>query len=137
VAAFGQGACSSDLEQYAARKLPIVSPFFTSSDSQHVASVVYMFSTLLILLAFTTSAAIAANASEWRSQSIYQFVPTWCKVATSAKYVSTRVMIDRYALPSDYNGSPCDVSKGTWCGGTWNSLTENLDYIQACNVLPG
>lgn len=56
--------------------------------------------------------AFAATADDWRSRSIYQ------------------VIIDRYALPAGADTTACDPADQTWCGGTWNTLRENLDYIQ-------
>ncbi|KAF5324747.1 hypothetical protein D9611_004519 [Ephemerocybe angulata] len=69
------------------------------------------FSVPLLLLAWAHSAA-AATADEWRGRSIYQ------------------IITDRYALPSSTPKSDCDVSRQTFCGGTWNGIRENLDYIQ-------
>lgn len=56
--------------------------------------------------------ALAATAAEWRGRSIYQ------------------IITDRYALPSGANTNACDPGQQTWCGGTWNTIRENLDYIQ-------
>ncbi|KIK63779.1 glycoside hydrolase family 13 protein [Collybiopsis luxurians FD-317 M1] len=66
---------------------------------------------LLFFLSFSP-AAQAASPSDWRGRSIYQ------------------VIIDRYALANGSDLNACDPSKQTWCGGTWNTLRENLDYIQ-------
>lgn len=55
---------------------------------------------------------MAATADEWRGRSIYQLIT------------------DRYALPDGADSDACDPGKQTWCGGTWNSIRENLDYIQ-------
>ncbi|RDB21011.1 Alpha-amylase 1 [Hypsizygus marmoreus] len=54
----------------------------------------------------------AATAEQWRGRSIYQLIT------------------DRFALPSGADLNACDPGKQTWCGGTWNSILENLDYIQ-------
>lgn len=62
-------------------------------------------------LAFV-SPSLAATADQWRSRSIYQ------------------VIVDRYALPQGADPTKCDTADRTWCGGTWNTLRENLDYIQ-------
>ncbi|TFY81305.1 hypothetical protein EWM64_g2707 [Hericium alpestre] len=64
-----------------------------------------------LLLAFVP-AGFAATADDWRGRSIYQ------------------IITDRYALPAGANPNTCDTSKRTWCGGTWNTIRENLDYIQ-------
>nr|WVH01977.1 alpha-amylase [Naematelia aurantialba] len=61
----------------------------------------------------------AATADQWRSRSIYQLIT------------------DRFAPPSDTapaRTSPlpetCDPAAQTWCGGTWLSIIDQLDYIQ-------
>ncbi|KAK1760241.1 glycoside hydrolase [Echria macrotheca] len=54
--------------------------------------------------------SIAANITEWKSRSIYQ------------------VMIDRYARSDGSTDHECEAY--LFCGGTWEGLTKNLDYIQ-------
>ncbi|KAF7800248.1 hypothetical protein EIP86_011495 [Pleurotus ostreatoroseus] len=71
----------------------------------------FSFCTLFFSLALA-HAALAATADEWRSRSIYQ------------------IITDRYALPQGADPTACDPAKQTWCGGTWNTIRENLDYIQ-------
>lgn len=56
--------------------------------------------------------AFAATAEEWKSRSIYQLI------------------VDRYALPDGADPTKCNPADQTWCGGTWNTVRENLDYIQ-------
>ncbi|KAJ6606573.1 glycoside hydrolase family 13 protein [Mycena vulgaris] len=56
--------------------------------------------------------AFAATAEQWRSRSIYQIVT------------------DRFALSPGAVVNECNLADRTWCGGTWNSIRENLDYIQ-------
>ncbi|KAG1777468.1 hypothetical protein EV702DRAFT_1224993, partial [Suillus placidus] len=51
----------------------------------------------------------AATADQWRGRSIYQ------------------VVIDRDALPKGAGPNQCPSRT---CTGTWNSLHQNLDYIQ-------
>ncbi|KAF8964120.1 glycoside hydrolase superfamily [Flammula alnicola] len=67
-------------------------------------------------LAFLVSAAFqstfAATAEQWRGRSIYQ------------------IITDRFALTNGSNPNACDPSQQTWCGGTWNTIRENLDYVQ-------
>lgn len=72
------------------------------------------YAALLAPLAFISlaPASLAASADQWRSRSIYQ------------------VIVDRYALSSGSSSDDCGPGSRTWCGGTWNSLRENLDYIQ-------
>ncbi|KAH9981459.1 alpha-amylase [Lactifluus volemus] len=65
----------------------------------------------LISLAFSTF-ALAATADQWRHRSIYQ------------------VITDRYALPNGADPNACNVTEQTWCGGTWRTIKDNLDYIQ-------
>jgi alpha-amylase len=65
-----------------------------------------------LLATFLFYDAQAASAAQWRDRSIYQ------------------VIIDRYALANGSDLNACDPSNQTWCGGTWNTLRENLDYIQ-------
>ncbi|KAG8733870.1 hypothetical protein FRC11_001080 [Ceratobasidium sp. 423] len=45
---------------------------------------------------------------------------------------TSTIITDRFALPEDSNIPPdaCDPMKQRYCGGTWNSIRENLDYIQ-------
>jgi alpha-amylase len=52
----------------------------------------------------------AAGASDWAARSIYQ------------------VVTDRYALPNGSTTATCNLNN--YCGGTWNAITQNLDYIQ-------
>ncbi|CAD6578592.1 MAG: hypothetical protein TREMPRED_002226 [Tremellales sp. Tagirdzhanova-0007] len=73
---------------------------------------------LLTLLA-TLHLSQAANANEWKGKSIYQ------------------LFTDRFAPASDTapaRTSPlpsiCDPALQTWCGGTWLSIIDKLDYIQ-------
>ncbi|KAH9946352.1 alpha-amylase [Epithele typhae] len=66
---------------------------------------------LLVPLSFL-SLTFAANADVWRKQSIYQ------------------IIVDRYALPEGAATDACDPGAQTWCGGTWNTIKDNLDYIQ-------
>jgi len=69
------------------------------------------FLTLLIPITFIGS-TLAATADQWRGRSIYQLIT------------------DRYALPNGANANACNVSAQTWCGGTWRTIQDNLDYIQ-------
>lgn len=41
-----------------------------------------------------------------------------------------RVITDRYALPDGADTNACNVTEQTWCGGTWRTIQDNLDYIQ-------
>ena len=63
-----------------------------------------------VVLASMVKVSSAALAADWASRSIYQ------------------VMTDRFALINGSSTSPCDVNK--YCGGTWEAVINNLDYIQ-------
>ncbi|KAG9025387.1 hypothetical protein FRB95_010228 [Tulasnella sp. JGI-2019a] len=69
---------------------------------------------LLLVLSLEATFTWAASAADWRTRSIYQ------------------VITDRFALPTGSGIDPtaCDPSKQQYCGGTWASITANLDYIQ-------
>ncbi|KAJ6626402.1 alpha-amylase [Mycena sp. CBHHK59/15] len=69
-------------------------------------------SLLLFLLASELRPALAATAEQWKTRSIYQ------------------IITDRFALSPGAVVNECVLSQQTWCGGTWNSIRENLDYIQ-------
>ncbi|EIM82537.1 glycoside hydrolase family 13 protein [Stereum hirsutum FP-91666 SS1] len=56
--------------------------------------------------------SLAASADQWRGRSIYQ------------------IITDRYALPAGADTNACNTTDQTWCGGTWNTIRENLDYVQ-------
>ncbi|KAI1790754.1 alpha-amylase [Ganoderma leucocontextum] len=58
------------------------------------------------------SSTYAASADEWRKRSIYQ------------------VITDRYALPKGSDLTKCDPAQQSFCGGTWSTIKDNLDYIQ-------
>ncbi|KAG8777412.1 hypothetical protein FRC12_000372 [Ceratobasidium sp. 428] len=68
----------------------------------------------LALLSILSSSAFAATAEQWRDRSIYQ------------------IITDRFALPEGSNTplDACDPMKQRYCGGTWQSIRANLDYIQ-------
>ncbi|KAI9446615.1 glycoside hydrolase family 13 protein [Lactarius indigo] len=66
---------------------------------------------LWILLAFIGS-TLAATADQWRGRAIYQLIT------------------DRYALPNGADPKACNEADQTWCGGTWLTIKDNLDYIQ-------
>lgn len=68
------------------------------------------YSCLSVLSLFPS--AFAATAEQWRGRSIYQ------------------IITDRFALPNGSDQNVCDPGQQTWCGGTWNSIRSNLDYIQ-------
>lgn len=59
-----------------------------------------------------TRPIIAAGGDEWRTRSIYQ------------------VVTDRFARTDGSTSAPCDTGKQQYCGGTWQGLINQLDYIQ-------
>jgi hypothetical protein len=72
----------------------------------------YLYGVLSILTLVSYQHVRAANPAQWRERSIYQLIT------------------DRFALPNGDTTTPCDVSKGRYCGGTWNGIKRQLDYIQ-------
>ncbi|BCS20599.1 alpha-amylase [Aspergillus puulaauensis] len=68
-----------------------------------------MRSTLLLSLAAT---ALAATPAQWRSQSIYF------------------LLTDRFARTDNSTTAECDTSAGRYCGGSWQGIINQLDYIQ-------
>ena len=65
-----------------------------------------------ILLAAWASCVLAATVDDWRSRSIYQ------------------VLTDRYGRTDASTTAKCDPAQGVYCGGTWQGIINNLDYIQ-------
>lgn len=68
----------------------------------------------VIALALIQLACIAhaLTAAEWRNQSIYF------------------MLTDRYARTDNSTTAPCNVTAGEYCGGSWQGITQHLDYIQ-------
>jgi alpha-amylase len=67
---------------------------------------------MLSLVLALSGVAKAATADEWRSRSIYQ------------------VFTDRFALGDGSTATACDLAVGKYCGGSWQGIIKNLDYIQ-------
>lgn len=65
---------------------------------------------LLVLYAHLLGLASALSKEGWRSQSIYQ------------------LLTDRYARTDGSTDACSDL--GQYCGGTWQGIINNLDYIQ-------
>lgn len=55
--------------------------------------------------------------------------PSPCRSIASSSFFC-RLFTDRYALSADAGSPNCNPGDQTWCGGTWNSVREHLDYIQ-------
>ncbi|KAL4764014.1 alpha-amylase [Aspergillus foveolatus] len=68
-----------------------------------------MRSALFLSLAATV---LAATPAEWRSQSIYF------------------LLTDRFARTDNSTTAECDTSAVKYCGGTWQGIINQLDYIQ-------
>ncbi|KKK25536.1 hypothetical protein P175DRAFT_0505923 [Aspergillus ochraceoroseus IBT 24754] len=64
-----------------------------------------------ILLSVAT-AALAATPAQWRSQSIYF------------------LLTDRFARTDNSTTAACDTSDRVYCGGSWQGIINQLDYIQ-------
>lgn len=69
-------------------------------------------SILTVLGAAILQLANAAGSDSWRSRSIYQ------------------IMTDRFALTNGSTTLACDTSVGLYCGGTWQGIINELDYVQ-------
>ncbi|KAL4932676.1 alpha-amylase [Aspergillus undulatus] len=66
----------------------------------------------LSLLLFLAATALAATPEEWRSQSIYF------------------LLTDRFARTDNSTTAECDTSVRRYCGGSWQGIINQLDYIQ-------
>ena len=42
----------------------------------------------------------------------------------------SRIITDRYALPKGSYLTKCNPADQSFCGGTWSTIKDNLDYIQ-------
>lgn len=73
----------------------------------------YTFSPLLLSLFLGNS--FCATLEEWRSRSIYQ------------------VLTDRFAHANASASPACNVEAGLYCGGSWQGIKAQLDYIQGMN----
>lgn len=80
---------------------------------------------LPLLLGAATSllpSALGADADAWSQRSIYQLIT------------------DRFAPPSTdapaltAGAGDCAVGSSSWCGGTWRSVMDKLDYLQGLGV---
>nr|VWO98713.1 N/A [Ganoderma boninense] len=70
----------------------------------------YLFNLFFFLSLLSSN--YAASADEWRKRSIYQ------------------IITDRYALPKGSDLTKCNPADQSFCGGTWSTIKDNLDYIQ-------
>jgi alpha-amylase len=65
-----------------------------------------------LALLITLPYSFQASPDDWKSRSIYQ------------------VVTDRFARGDGSTTSPCDPGEGVYCGGSWQGLIKQLDYIQ-------
>jgi alpha-amylase len=65
-----------------------------------------------VLLLLQAWIAAAATSQQWRGKSIYQ------------------VLTDRFARPDGSTTSTCNTADRIYCGGTWQGVIDQLDYIQ-------
>ncbi|KAL9050866.1 MAG: hypothetical protein Q9162_006375 [Coniocarpon cinnabarinum] len=70
-----------------------------------------MLSYLLCVAVLLARVCLAADAATWRSHSIYQ------------------VLTDRFAQTDGSTSAPCNVGDRVYCGGSWQGITNQLDYI--------
>jgi len=82
----------------------------TTSSTRNALRTIGLLQIILSLLSFS-STSLAADAAAWRGRSIYQAVT------------------DRFARPDGSTTAPCDPTAEQYCGGTWQGLIKQLDYI--------
>ncbi|KAI9740980.1 MAG: hypothetical protein M1834_002691 [Cirrosporium novae-zelandiae] len=70
------------------------------------------FITLSLALISAAGVSLAATTEEWRSRTIYQ------------------VFTDRFAQTDGSTTAKCDLAASSYCGGTWQGVINQLDYIQ-------
>ncbi|KAJ6096647.1 alpha-amylase [Penicillium sp. IBT 16267x] len=63
-------------------------------------------------LASLVSSVIAATPAQWRTRSIYF------------------MLTDRFARTDNSTTATCDTGNGVYCGGSWQGIINQLDYIQ-------
>ncbi|KAL2835119.1 glycoside hydrolase superfamily [Aspergillus cavernicola] len=71
-----------------------------------------MRSSSLLSLSLAATAALAATPAQWRSQSIYF------------------LLTDRFARTDNSTTAACDTTAAQYCGGSWQGIINQLDYIQ-------
>ena len=71
-----------------------------------------MFISILSAVVSFAATSLAADASAWRSRSIYQ------------------VLTDRFARSDGSTTATCNTGDRTLCGGSWVGIANHLDYIQ-------
>lgn len=66
---------------------------------------------ILLILLTLVSKAESAQINDWRSRSIYQ------------------IITDRFARTDGSTTAPCVLGDQLYCGGTWQGIINQLDYI--------
>ncbi|KAL2852075.1 glycoside hydrolase superfamily [Aspergillus pseudoustus] len=69
-------------------------------------------SSLTSALALFANGVLGLSSAEWRSQSIYF------------------MLTDRFARTDGSTTAACDLGARAYCGGTWQGIIDQLDYIQ-------
>ncbi|KAL8688258.1 MAG: hypothetical protein Q9218_005788, partial [Villophora microphyllina] len=72
----------------------------------------HLLSFLLVTFALLVLRACAAKSVDWRSRAIYQ------------------LLTDRFALSNGSTAATCPSGHQGFCGGTWQGIIRQLDYIQ-------
>ncbi len=75
------------------------------------------FEAALVALVSLAPGVRALAPAEWRSQSIYQ------------------VLTDRFAQADGSTTVPCNTENQVYCGGTWQGITNNLDYVSRSSLI--
>lgn len=83
----------------------------TSTASTAFISASFRYLIIIISLTFVLKTH-AATIDDWRSRSIYQLIT------------------DRFARTDGSTTAPCDLAANQYCGGTWQGIISQLDYIQ-------
>ena len=72
-----------------------------------------MIAPFVALLGLFASLASTSTPAEWRQiSSIYQ------------------IITDRFARTDNSTTAPCDLAAEDYCGGTWQGIINQLDYVQ-------
>lgn len=71
-----------------------------------------MLRSILVWTAPFLAIALAATPAQWRSQSIYQ------------------LLTDRFARTDNSTTAPCNATARVYCGGSYQGIVNQLDYIQ-------
>jgi alpha-amylase len=83
----------------------------TKSTTSTSTAFVSFFAALVLLFTFVQPTR-AATPDEWRTRSIYQ------------------IITDRFARTDGSTTQPCNTTAQLYCGGTFQGIINQLDYIQ-------